>query len=57
MNLIALIFGIAATITGICTGTVHNIAFGLMSFALIGADYWDKKSEERERRESLEKFK
>jgi hypothetical protein len=46
--MIALLFGIVATSVGIYTGTAHNVAFGLMSFALIGADYWDRNSEKEE---------
>ena len=48
INIFAVIFGIGAITLGICTGTAHNIAFGCMSFALVGADYWDKKSEQEE---------
>ena len=48
INVFAVIFGIGAIILGVATSTAHNVAFGFMAFAVVGADYWDRKSQENE---------
>jgi len=57
LKVLADMFGVIAILTGIFTCTAHNIAFGLMIFALVGADYWDEKSEQEELHRRINRFK